>query len=206
MIAVRRSSDIAALPLMFFALALLLGTESPAAAGASRTAPRSFVGPYVVVAHDYVRGDEKSAGTERFIFRIEEFNRRTGRFTGTGTWPDNIFGWSTSALTGTVSGRRIDMRVPWQPFGRVDHERGKIRADGTIAGTLTADNGVMGTFVMTRGTGGTPWWRSIRGVIVSLLVLLALLLLGARLFGRRTPPRSWPPPPSPTSWPTSVRE
>lgn len=187
------------------AVALLLATRSPAAAAASRTSSVTFgVGTYTLVANDKLP-DESEASTERMTFRIEKFNPRTGRFWGTGNQTADIFE-RVASVTGTLSDARIDMRVALA-LGRVDHDRGRIGPDGTITGSLTADNGVRGTWVMTTGTGG-GWWTSMRVLSVSLLGLVGLLLLLAVRLSRRTarpgldatqeagkPPPYWPPPP-----------
>jgi hypothetical protein len=184
-----RMISVVAAPLVtLFALALLFATGSPAAAAASGIPPGSFdVGTYRLVAH----GTGVAKGTtDHETFRIETFNRRTGAFTGKGTG-EFVLSTISYTVTGTVSGTKIHMLAE-NELGGADHYGGRIRADGTITGSLTANDGTRGTWVMTRGGGGTPWWKSptkrLIVILSLLLVLLALPLLGGRLF-RRTAPR-----------------
>lgn len=57
---------------------------------------------------------------------------------------------TVSAVTGMIAGREIRMRAVNTPFMYKAHLRGRIRANGTIIGTFTDNEGSRGQWTITR--------------------------------------------------------
>jgi hypothetical protein len=124
-------------------LALLLAAGSRAATQGVRGAIPNLVGTWQIVTH--VRGGISGRGTTHGTIQITSFNRHTGKFAGTGTeaLSDVFF-----RISGSVEGRSILMTV--SGGGDTAHDRGTIRADGSITGTLNDSYGSKGRWTMKR--------------------------------------------------------
>ncbi|HEU5245334.1 MAG TPA: hypothetical protein VFU33_13125 [Gaiellaceae bacterium] len=120
---------------------LLLGATATRGAG---TAVPNLVGTYQVVTH-VPHGLAK--GIYHATFQITDLNRRTGKFVGNGV---QAVDGASFKITGSVVGRSVRMLVVDSADDYKARDRGTIRANGSISGTVSDNQGSRGRWTMKR--------------------------------------------------------